>query len=270
MAYEQILYRVEERVAVVTLNRPDRLNAWTPMMQAEVKAAMRAASGDPQVRVIVLTGAGRGFCAGADMSALQGIQSGERRERAPEEPFDRHAHQSFQRTHSYFPSVPKPIIAAVNGPCAGLGMVIALYADMRFASQNAVFMTAFSRRGLIAEHGISWLLPRLVGLANAADLLFSARRVEAREAKEIGLVNRVFAAEKFETEVLAYAKMLASEVSPRSLAEMKREIWNAQFQTLGEAIEAADKDMAASFASEDFKEGVAHFVEKRAPAFTGR
>jgi enoyl-CoA hydratase/carnithine racemase len=239
-------------------------------MQAEVKAAMRAASGDPQVRVIVLTGAGRGFCAGADMSALQGIQSGERRERAPEEPFDRHAHQSFQRTHSYFPSVPKPIIAAVNGPCAGLGMVIALYADMRFASQNAVFMTAFSRRGLIAEHGISWLLPRLVGLANAADLLFSARRVEAREAKEIGLVNRVFAAEKFETEVLAYAKMLASEVSPRSLAEMKREIWNAQFQTLGEAIEAADKDMAASFASEDFKEGVAHFVEKRAPAFTGR
>jgi enoyl-CoA hydratase/carnithine racemase len=270
MAYEQILYRVEERVAVVTLNRPDRLNAWTPVMQAEVKAAMRAASGDPQVRVIVLTGAGRGFCAGADMSALQGIQSGERRERAPEEPFDRHAHQSFQRTHSYFPSVPKPIVAAVNGPCAGLGMVIALYADMRFASQNAVFMTAFSRRGLIAEHGISWLLPRLVGLANAADLLFSARRVEAREAKEIGLVNRVFAAEKFETEVLAYAKMLASEVSPRSLAEMKREIWNAQFQTLGEAIEAADKDMAASFASEDFKEGVAHFVEKRAPAFTGR
>jgi enoyl-CoA hydratase/carnithine racemase len=270
MAYEQILYRVEERVAVVTLNRPDRLNAWTPVMQAEVKAAMRAASGDPQVRVIVLTGAGRGFCAGADMSALQGIQSGERRERAPEGPFDRHAHQSFQRTHSYFPSVPKPIIAAVNGPCAGLGMVIALYADMRFASQNAVFMTAFSRRGLIAEHGISWLLPRLVGLANAADLLFSARRVEAREAKEIGLVNRVFAAEKFETEVLAYAKMLASEVSPRSLAEMKREIWNAQFQTLGEAIEAADKDMAASFASEDFKEGVAHFVEKRAPAFTGR
>jgi len=270
MAYEQILYRVEERVAVVTLNRPDRLNAWTPVMQAEVKAAMRAASGDPQVRVIVLTGAGRGFCAGADMSALQGIQSGERRERAPEEPFDRHAHQSFQRTHSYFPSVPKPIVAAVNGPCAGLGMVIALYADMRFASQNAVFMTAFSRRGLIAEHGISWLLPRLVGLANAADLLFSARRVEAREAKEIGLVNRVFAAEKFETEVLAYAKMLASEVSPRSLAEMKREIWNAQFQTLGEAIEAADKDMAASFGSEDFKEGVAHFVEKRAPAFTGR
>ncbi len=270
MGYEQILYRVEDKVAVITLSRPERLNAWTPVMQSEVKAAMHAASDDPEVRVIVLTGAGRGFCAGADMSALQGIQSGERRERAPEQPFDSNAHPSFQRTYSYFPSVPKPIIAAVNGPCAGLGMVIALYADMRFASDTAVFMTAFARRGLIAEHGISWLLPRLVGIAAAADLLFSARRVEAREAHAIGLVNRVFAADTFEADVLAYAKMLASEVSPRSLREMKREIWNAQFQTLGEAIEAADKDMMASFTSEDFKEGVAHFVEKRAPAFSGR
>jgi enoyl-CoA hydratase/carnithine racemase len=270
MAYEQILYRVDGGVAVVTLNRPDRLNAWTPVMHTEVRAAMRAASDDPDVRVVVLTGAGRGFCAGADMSALQGIQSGERHERGPEEPFDRDAHPSFQRTYSYFPAVPKPIIAAVNGPCAGLGMVIALYADMRFASENAVFMTAFARRGLIAEHGISWLLPRLVGLANAADLLFSARRIAAAEALAIGLVNRVFDAQTFETDVLAYAKMLASEVSPRSLREMKREMWNAQFQTLGEAIEAADKDMAASFASDDFKEGVAHFLEKRAPAFTGR
>src|SRR3954454_4239133 len=209
MSYEQILYRVEDNVAIVTLNRPDRLNAWTPFMHTEVKAAMRAASDDPDVRVIVLTGAGRGFCAGADMGALQGIQSGERQERVAEEPVDTQSHLSFQRTYSYFPAVPKPIIAAVNGPCAGLGMVIALYADMRFASENAVFMTAFARRGLIAEHGISWLLPRLVGLANAADLLFSARRVAAAEALGIGLVSRVFPAETFENDVLTYARMLA-------------------------------------------------------------
>lgn len=271
MDYEHILYGVEDGVATVTLNRPERLNAWTGTMHAEVKAAMRAASDDPAVRVIVLTGAGRGFCAGADMNALQQIQPGDRRDAAPAEtPFDAAADANFQRTYSYFPSVPKPIIGAINGACAGLGMVMALYADIRFASEKAVFTTAFSRRGLIAEHGISWLLPRLVGLSNAADLLFSARRVDATEAKAIGLVSRVFPADTFEAEVATYARMLASEVSPRSMIEMKREIWTGLFQTLGEAIDVANGDMAGSFASEDFKEGVAHFVEKRAPAFTGR
>jgi enoyl-CoA hydratase/carnithine racemase len=270
MAYEQVLYRVEDGVAVITLNRPDRLNAWTGHMHHELKAAMREAADDDAVRVIVLTGAGRGFCAGADMNALQGIQQGSERSIPREEPFDPAADPSFRKVYSYFPSVPKPIIAAVNGACAGLGMVIALYADMRFASDAAVFTTAFSRRGLIAEHGISWLLPRLVGVANAADLLFSARKVGAAEAGAMGLVNRVIPFDRFEAEVMDYARMLATEVSPRSLREMKREIWNAQFQTLGEAIESANADMPASFVSEDFKEGVAHFVEKRAPAFTGR
>jgi enoyl-CoA hydratase/carnithine racemase len=187
-----------------------------------------------------------------------------------EEAFDEDADASFRKVYSYFPAVPKPIIAAINGPCAGLGLVIALYADVRFASEAAVFTTSFSRRGLVAEHGVSWLLPRLIGMARAADLLFSARRVSAREAGEMGLVNRVFPSDDFEGEVMAYARMLATEVSPRSLAEIKRELWNAQFQTLGEAIDAANGDMAASFTSEDFKEGVAHFFEKRAPAFTGR
>ena len=147
---------------------------------------------------------------------------------------------------------------------------MALYADMRFASDAAVFTTAFSRRGLIAEHGISWLLPRLVGMAHAADLLFSARKIRAPEALAMGLVSRVIPLADFEAEVMVYARMLATEVSPRSLGEIKREIWDAQFQGLGEAIDAANADMAGSFVSEDFKEGVAHFVEKRAPAFTGR
>ncbi len=269
MAHEHILYGVDGGVATITLNRPDRLNAWTATMHREVKQAMRDASADETVRVIVLTGSGRGFCAGADMQALQAIQGGARGAQI-DEPFDPDAREDFRKTYSYFPSVPKPIIAAINGACAGLGLIIALYADMRFASDAAVFTTAFSRRGLIAEHGISWLLPRLVGVANAADLLFSARRVSAAEAKEMGLVNRVFPQSTFAEEVAAYAGMLAREVSPRSVREMKREIWKAQFQTLGEAIESANADMPASFASEDFKEGVAHYVEKRAPAFTGR
>jgi len=273
MADTDVLYRVEDGVATITLNRPDRLNAWTPGIHHGVKAAMRAAADDDSVRVIVLTGAGRGFCAGADMDALQTIQGGgvERSAAAAkEEPFDAKADANFQKTYSYFPSVPKPIIAAINGPCAGLGFVISLYADMRFASDAAVFTTAFSRRGLVAEHGISWLLPRLVGMARAADLLYSARRVNAPEALAMGLVNRVIPLDSFHEEVMAYARMLAKEVSPRSLREMKREIWNGLFQSLGDAIESANADMAASFASEDFKEGVAHYVEKRAPRFTGR
>jgi enoyl-CoA hydratase/carnithine racemase len=270
MAHEHILYEVKDGAATITLNRPDRLNAWTATMHKEVKAAMRSASDDDAVRVIVLTGAGRGFCAGADMEALQAIRPDGRGAQPVEAPFDPDAPDDFAKTYSYFPSVPKPIVAAINGPCAGLGLVIALYADMRFASDAAVFSTAFARRGLIAEHGVSWLLPRLIGFANAADLLYSARRVSAAEAKEMGLVNRVFPHDTFRQEVDAYVGMLAREVSPRSMREMKREIWNAQFQTLGQAIEAANADMPASFKSEDFKEGVAHYVEKRAPRFTGR
>lgn len=273
MQYQDILHDVKDGVATITLNRPDKLNAWTPRMHHDVRAAMRNAADDEAVRVIVLTGAGRGFCAGADMDALQTIQSSSGQQRqatALDEPFDPNAAANFQKTYSYFPSVPKPIIAAINGPCAGLGFVIALYADMRFASDAAVFTTAFSRRGLIAEHGVSWLLPRLVGIGRACDLLYSARRVSAREAEAMGLVNRVIPLDSFHAEVAAYAGMLAKEVSPRSLREMKREIWNAQFQTLGEAIESANGDMGASFLSEDFKEGVAHFVEKRAARFTGR
>jgi enoyl-CoA hydratase/carnithine racemase len=270
MEYSDVLYSVESGVATVTLNRPDRLNAWCAALDAGVRAAMRAASDDDAVRVIILTGAGRGFCAGADMNVLQGIQDGGATARpGPPEAWDGAAREDFRKQYSWFPAVPKPIIGAINGPCAGLGMVIALYTDIRFASDAAVFSTAFSRRGLIAEHGISWLLPRLIGMANAADLLFSARRVEAAEAKALGLVSRVIPHADFSAEVKAYARMLATEVSPRSLREMKREIWAAQFQGLGEAIEAANADMAGSFASEDFKEGVAHYVEKRQAAFTG-
>jgi enoyl-CoA hydratase/carnithine racemase len=271
MGYEDILYRVEDGVAVITLNRPDRLNAWRGEMDRDVRRAMRAATDDESVRVIVLTGAGRGFCAGADMNTLQTIQGeGAIPARRAPPAFDPEAREDFQKEYSYFPAVPKPIIGAINGACAGLGLVLALYTDIRFASDAAVFTSAFSRRGLIAEHGASWLLPRLIGMANAADLLYSARVVRAEEARAMGLVSRVTPIADFETEVMNYARMLAREVSPRSLREMKREIWNAQFQTLAQAIDDANKDMTRSFVSEDFKEGVAHYLEKRAPAFTGR
>jgi len=271
MGQPEVLSRVENRVAIVTLNRPDKLNAWTPQMEGELRDAMEKADADEAVRAIVLTGAGRGFCAGADMGVLAAIQGGARRA-APDaaRPHDMDRRPDYQIRYGYFPSLSKPVIGAINGPCAGLGMVVALYCDLRFAADSAVFTTAFARRGLIAEHGISWMLPRLVGQTCALDLLLSARKVDAAEAYRIGLVDRVCATSSLMDETLAYARELAESVSPRSMAVIKRQLWETPFQTLAEATAVANREMRASFASEDFKEGVAHFVDKRAPRFTGR
>jgi enoyl-CoA hydratase/carnithine racemase len=166
--------------------------------------------------------------------------------------------------------VGKPVIAAINGPVVGLGLVIALYCDLRLASDAARFGTAFAQRGLIAEYGMAWMLPRLVGHANALDLLFSARMIDAAEALRLGLVNQVFPRETFPERVQSYAAELASSVSPRSLGVIKRQVYDAMFQTLAESFEQSEQEMLASLHSEDFKEGVAHFIQKRAPAFTGR
>ncbi|MEP2830133.1 enoyl-CoA hydratase [Parvibaculum sp.] len=280
-AYEDLTYEVKDRIAVLTLNRPDKLNAWTAAMEKSVKQAMAAAVADDKVRVIVVTGAGRGFCAGADMNLLQQIkpEKWEDRELATasrEEEFDfasglgPDVSPHYGGRFGYLMQVKKPVIAAINGPAAGLGLVFALYADMRFAGSEAKFTTAFASRGLIAEHGVSWLLPHLVGPARSLDLLMSARKVPAAEAESMGLVNKVFPQEKFMANVMDYARMLSQTVSPRSMAVMKAQIWKALFQNFNDALEIGDSEMQKSFASEDFKEGVAHFVEKRAANFTGR
>jgi enoyl-CoA hydratase/carnithine racemase len=279
-AYEDILYEVKDRVALITLNRPDKLNAWTAPMQASVKRAIIDAAKDDNVRVIVVTGAGRGFCAGADMGNLQQIKPGKWNDRelargdndveVPKSDLGPDVASHYGGRFGYLMSIRKPIIAAINGPCAGIGLVFTLYCDLRFAASEAKFTTAFAQRGLIAEHGISWLLPRITGTSNALDVLFSARKFTAEEAARINLVNRVIAQENFLKTVTDYARMLADTVSPRSMAVMKAQVWKALYQDLGEAIAIGDAEMQKSFATEDFKEGVAHFVEKRAPHFTGR
>jgi len=274
MAEPAVLYAVKDRIATVSFNRPDRLNAFNAEMEAGLRQAMEQAARDESVRVIVLTGAGRGFCAGADMERLSGAagSGGSNIPREAPKPLaaDGPSRPDFQHRYSYFPAIPKPIIGAVNGPAAGLGFVFACYCDLRFAGSEAIFTTAFSRRGLIAEYGLAWLLPRLVGPGNAADLLFSARRVAADEAQRIGLVNRVFPQAEFMARVMEYASELASAVSPRSMKVMKRQMWEAMLGSLGASVELANEEMRGSFLSEDFKEGVAHFVEKRAARFTGR
>ena len=246
-------------------------------MEQEVRSAIEEAERDENVRVIILTGAGRGFCAGADMSLLSSVVASGVDERVRKQasststagPIDG-VRADFRKKYSYFPAVGKPVIAAINGPVVGLGLVIALYCDLRFASEAAKFSTAFARRGLIAEYGLAWILPRLVGHANALDLLFSARMVDSAEALRMGLVNQVFPPDVFLAKVNEYARDVAANSSPRSTRIMKRQVYDAMFQTLSEAFDVAEREMLASLQCEDFKEGVAHFLEKRAPAFTGR
>lgn len=277
MSQEDVLYAVEDGVAVVTLNRPEKMNAWSAGMDAGVYRCMQEAAADDAVRVIVLTGSGRGFCAGADMENLLSIQAaakdgGDAGVSAGDEDrrIDRSVPACFGGRYSYFPSVPKPVIGAINGATAGMGMAIALFTDLRLWSSDGRMSTIFAKRGLIAEWGLTWTLNQLVGPARAADLLFSARFVGAEEALRIGLANDVYPAESFMDDVLGYAKQMAANVSPRSLRVMKNQLWNDVFGDLQSALDRAEVEMKKTFGTEDFKEGVAHFLEKRAPNFTGR
>lgn len=254
----EALFEVADHVATITLNRPDKLNAWTATMARETRAAMLSADADPEVRIIVLTGAGRGFCAGADMSLLNTIVA---------EGLDSVTSPAARRAP--LPEVSKPVIASVNGPAVGLGLALALFCDLRVASENARFGTAFARRGLIAEFGLAWILPRIAGLGNALDMLLTARLVDAAEARQFGLVSRVLPEQGFAEAVAAYARELASGVSPRSTRVIKRQVYEGLSDTLDHAFELSEREMLASLQCEDFKEGVAHFLEKRPPSFTG-
>ncbi|MEC8644653.1 MAG: enoyl-CoA hydratase-related protein [Pseudomonadota bacterium] len=270
--YEQILYDVQDPVAVITLNRPDSLNALTGRMQREFKHALAAAEDNSAVVGIVLTGAGRGFCAGADIGGLQSTAEGkggrvEDFSDLKAAPGDPEMGENFKVSYTYMLAVRKPIIAAINGPCAGLGFCYALLCDMRFAEKQAKFTTAFGQRGLIAEHASSWLLPRLIGSGKALDLLWSARSFQGEEAKELGLVERVVDTGESLNAAIQYIKQLAESVSPTSLQIMKAQVYRHLNMELGEAMIESNQWMDESLKSEDFKEGVSSFIERRKPNF---
>jgi enoyl-CoA hydratase/carnithine racemase len=249
---------LEAGVLLLTYNRPERNNAWTIELEEAYFAALAAAGRDPDVRVVVVTGAGRSFCPGLDMEVLAA---------AATEGTSVSDHPRAPMTLAR--SVPKPVIAAVNGACAGIGFIQACAADLRFASRTAKFTTAFARRGLPAEHSLSWLLPRLVGTGTAMDLLLSARVVLAPEARDLGLVDRLYEPDELLPEALAYARELAASCSPRSMAAIKHQVNHDWEGTAADSRQRALELVAELRDQPDFAEGVLSFSEKRPPRFAG-
>lgn len=272
--YKSITTSKSGAAAIITLNRPDSLNAFTYPMMDELRHALYVAEKDDTVAAIVLTGAGRGFCAGMDMNALNTLSSTGEQEGVGTSDVDfnvmpgsRDMGEDFISGFTYLMTIRKPVIAAVNGACAGLGLSIALLCDLRFAADTAKFVTSFSQRGLVAEHGQSWILPRVVGPSRALDLFWSSRRVMADEAKEIGMVDRVFPPDQLLEKTIAYVNELASSAAPNSLMIMKQQVYRHMNMSLGDAMRETNVLMDDSIVKDDFKEGVASFMEKRPPRF---
>ena len=258
MLTETVSYARKGKLAIITLERPDALNALTYDMIVGVERLAREAERDPEIAAICITGAGRGFCAGIDMSLLTEHASGDAPVR--EKPAN-------PAMFAFLLDISKPVIAAVNGVAAGGGFVLAMMCDMRFMAEEAGLITIFSRRGLIAEHGTSWLLPRMVGLSRALDLLWSSRKVDAAEAYRIGLADRVAPAARLVAEVEAYVADMAATVSPRALAVIKRQVHRHLEMSLVEAAVESDGLMTKALAHGDAKEGAMSFVERRPPRF---
>ena len=270
--YEHITYEVDDPVATITMNRPDALNAFTNRMLAEIRHALATAERDERVVGIVLTGAGRGFCAGMDMNALDSMSSGgdsaaDDLSALEAQPGDPNMGPNFEVTFSYLLSIRKPLISAINGACAGLGFVFAMLSDMRIVEKQAKFTTAFSQRGLIAEHGVSWILPRLIGPGNALDLLWSARKFNGEEAAQLGIANRLVDTGEAATAAQDFVRELAGSASPTSLQVIKAQVYRHLNMPLHDAMVETNEWMAASLKREDFKEGVRSFMERRPPSF---
>jgi len=252
-----VLTAVDQKVAVVTWNNPERNNAWSVPMERAYYSALQDCADNPEVRVIVVTGAGKSFCPGMDSNTLASQTTGG----SPTFP---HLRQPMTLPTT----IPKPIIAAINGACAGIGFVAAMNCDLRFASSRAKLTTSFAQRGIMAEHGLAWSLPRQIGTSAALDLLFSARVVQGEEARQLGLVDRVFEPDELMDKTLEYARHVASHSSPVAMGVMKRQVYAALESTHEDARTLAIRywyDVLRDHS--DFKEGIGSFLEKRDPDF---
>src|SRR5580704_14493980 len=274
MSDAEILFETMGRVALIRLNRPQQLNALTYAMLADVRRLVSEAEKDPEVTAIAIVGEGRGFCSGLDAEVLrQTTQAGE--SRAPERAGGErtggeraeNASADPPGMFSYLPLISKPVISAVNGVAAGGGFVLAMMSDLRFGSDAASFTTVFSKRGLIAEHGTSWVLPRLVGPSRALDLLWSSRRVNCDEALRIGLLDRVFPGDQLLEGLVAYVDELAANVSPSAIAVMKSQVYRHLPDAMDPALADADRLTQAQLKHPDAYEGAMSLIERRPPHF---
>ena len=269
--FTELRYEPAAGVAVVTFDRPDRRNAWSGRMAVEYRWALHHAHTDPDVRVVVVTGAGEHFCVGADTGELAGLPGGGnyRREEAELPPWPEGAPEGFRFNHTFALTVSTPVIAALHGICAGAGIVVAAFADLRWAAAGSRIAPSFARLGLPAEYGCGWILPRIMGVANAAQFLYSGGPIATEEAHRLGFVQRVVADDELLPATLEYARHLARECSPQSLRTIKRAVFVDAAGDLETAYRRSVEDMNAAIGSADFKEGLAAFRERRPPDFLG-
>jgi enoyl-CoA hydratase/carnithine racemase len=276
MNFAEIIYDKSDRIATITFNRPEKMNAYTPKMGAETRTAMIDADRDPNIRAIIVTGAGRAYCAGADMGNLSDISTGRASATSgpaippDQEEWLRRLPEDYRNQYAYVLGLSKPVIGAINGACVGLGFTTSLYHDIRIASDNARMGLIFVQRGLAIEHGSSWMLPRIIGVSRAAELAVTGRLVDAEEALRIGLVHRVVPQDKLMATAREVAGQIANNCAPLGVAEAKRMIWRHQFTDLGTAIRDNDEAIVRMTRSDDFKEGIRAFIEKRPAKYQGK
>lgn len=272
MELKTIDYNVDEAIATVTLDRPHRMNAWTGRMHTEYRHLLLQADQDPQVRVIIVTGSGRGFCVGADNKALEGhVDKGGYDPGTP----DRLAEPGqgvspfFDASFAYHFGLSKPVIAAINGPAAGVGLALACYADIRFAVPGARMTTAHGKLNFPAEYGLSWLLPRMIGLPRANDLLLTSRVFTTDEAFSMGLVLRLVEPDQLMAETRAYAKQMIETVSPGSLRETRWQVYRDLHRDVATSVRDSEELIDRMSREPDFAEGVKAYLEKRKPVWRG-
>ncbi|MBT7369100.1 MAG: enoyl-CoA hydratase, partial [Gammaproteobacteria bacterium] len=268
MELKTVRYDVVDEIATITLNRPHRMNAWTGRMHTEYRYVLDQADKSENVRVIVVTGEGRGFCVGADTQALEG--HAEKGGYDPGTPNDLvepglGVRDEFEASFAYHFGLRKPVVAAINGPAAGVGLVLACFADIRFSIPGVKLTTAHGKLNFPAEYGLSWLLPRLIGLPRANDLLLTSRVILSDEAFEIGLVNRLIPPEQLMAETYDYARQMIDSVSPASLRETKWQIYTDLHRDVGSAVRASEALIDTMSRHKDYQEGVSAFLEKRKP-----